>query len=201
MADMWDNRVMLYKIGSPEKGALLVEGLWGWPGGKESLGCCLLILLCHSAYSKGSPSLAGNILWRSEFTASMYILLYNSCTWLSPQCTIIKVYENPLNISYGPNLLEPHMDIPMYESHPGLNFLQCICKNYSPYLCSILFNTWDGTGHISRDLHIKYLQSRCGKRIRLTNTESAVSANDVILLYLLWWIYTQKLQNLVWAKS
>jgi gamma-butyrobetaine dioxygenase len=40
--------------------------------------------------------------------------------------TKVKVNENPITISYGPALIEPHMDLPFYESFPGLLLLQCI---------------------------------------------------------------------------
>ena len=45
------------------------------------------------------------------------------CIMFNVQLTRIKVMENPINISYGPRPLEPHMDVPEYESHPGLNLL------------------------------------------------------------------------------
>ena len=34
--------------------------------------------------------------------------------------------DDPYSVVYGSDALEPHMDIPMYESHPGLNLLHCL---------------------------------------------------------------------------
>ena len=36
------------------------------------------------------------------------------------------VNENPINFAYGAASLNPHMDMPFYESHPGLVILQCL---------------------------------------------------------------------------
>ncbi|CAI8026162.1 hypothetical protein GBAR_LOCUS15057 [Geodia barretti] len=38
----------------------------------------------------------------------------------------VKVTENPINISFGSTLLEPHMDVVQYESKPGLVLLHCL---------------------------------------------------------------------------
>ena len=52
----------------------------------------------------------------------LYIKHCVSC----PQMSEVKVVENPINISYGPSLVEPHMDVSQYESHPGLVLLHCL---------------------------------------------------------------------------
>ena len=58
------------------------------------------------------------------YVDTIYNIIYNNDTCI--QLTVIKVVDDPITVSYGTDLLEPHMDIPMYESHPGINFLQCI---------------------------------------------------------------------------
>jgi gamma-butyrobetaine dioxygenase len=40
--------------------------------------------------------------------------------------TELKVEDNPVTISYGPSALEPHQDIPMYESHTGITLIHCL---------------------------------------------------------------------------
>jgi gamma-butyrobetaine dioxygenase len=40
--------------------------------------------------------------------------------------TDVMVNENPINFAYGAASLNPHMDMPFYESHPGLVILQCL---------------------------------------------------------------------------
>ena len=44
----------------------------------------------------------------------------------SIQLTELRVEDNPHTISYGSSALEPHMDIPMYESHPGITMIHCL---------------------------------------------------------------------------
>ena len=34
--------------------------------------------------------------------------------------------EEAVSVAYGPGPLEPHMDIPMYESHVGITLLHCL---------------------------------------------------------------------------
>ena len=42
------------------------------------------------------------------------------------QVTEVKVEDDPITVSYGSDRLDPHMDIPMYESYPGILVLQCL---------------------------------------------------------------------------
>ena len=50
-----------------------------------------------------------------------------TCTQMSE----VKVTENPINISFGSTLLEPHMDVVQYESQPGLVLLHCLRYSYT----------------------------------------------------------------------
>ena len=72
--------------------------------------------------------------------AFQYVFLFV----LMMQLTRIKVVENPITISYGSKSLEPHMDIPMYESYPGVNLLQCLryCMLMSQGVCADCTPWW-----------------------------------------------------------
>jgi gamma-butyrobetaine dioxygenase len=86
-------------------------GVWRWLRILNEYGACLV---------KGVPCTTEDGM---KFTQKM-------CPYLQETFyggrTQIKVVDNPVTVSYSSCSLEPHMDIPMYESYPGVNLLQCV---------------------------------------------------------------------------
>ncbi|CAI8039430.1 Gamma-butyrobetaine dioxygenase [Geodia barretti] len=86
-------------------------GVWRWLKAVSEYGACLL---------KGIPCTTEEGL---EITRKVSPHLQE--TFYGGH-SVVKVEENPMTLCHGPGHIEPHMDVPMYESQTGLTLLHCL---------------------------------------------------------------------------